>query len=58
LNVIDLSAYAGQSVTLRWRLGTDTAVGTAPNGWRIDDIAVGGCESVRQGVDVFRDGFE
>lgn len=58
LNVVDLSAYAGQNVNLRWRLGTDTAVGTAPDGWRIDDIAVGGCEPVSREVRVFGNGFE
>jgi serine protease AprX len=58
LNVVDLSAYAGQSVNLRWRLGTDSAVGTAPDGWRVDDVVLGGCEPIRQVIEVFGDGFE
>jgi len=54
---IDLSAYAGQSVQLRWLYRTDG--GTAGQGWYVDDIALshaqvpGEC-SVDQ---VFVDGF-
>lgn len=58
LNVVDLSAYAGQTVNLRWRLGTDTAVGTSPDGWRIDDIVVDGCEAIAIETVIFGDGFE
>ena len=57
---IDLRAYAGQSVQLRWLYRTDAA--TAGNGWYVDDVAVthaqvpGMCAS---GVDsIFEDGFE
>ncbi len=57
-NVVDLSAYAGQSVNLRWRLGTDNAVGLAPDGWRLDDIVVRGCEAAPPEVRIFRSGFE
>ena len=57
-NVVDLSAYAGQSVNLRWRLGTDSLVGFAPDGWRIDDVMVRGCEPAGPDVRVFRNGFE
>jgi choice-of-anchor B domain-containing protein len=35
---IDLSAYAGQSVQLRWQFGTDTS--QTAEGWWIDDIRV------------------
>ncbi|MBP9146528.1 MAG: choice-of-anchor B family protein [Thermoanaerobaculia bacterium] len=35
---IDLSAYAGQSVRLAWRYGTDS--GVTGEGWYVDDIAV------------------
>lgn len=58
LNVVDLADYAGQSVNLRWRLGTDNAVGLAPDGWRIDDIVVGGCEPAAPEVRIFRNSFE
>jgi choice-of-anchor B domain-containing protein len=57
---IDLSAYAGQNVQLRWLYRTDAA--TAGNGWYVDDVAVthaqvpGMCAS---GVDsIFVNGFE
>lgn len=35
---VDLSAYEGHSIQLRWRFGSDA--GTAREGWYIDDIAV------------------
>src|SRR5690606_15794712 len=34
--LVDLSAYAGQSVQLRWRLGTDSSFGR--EGWYVDDV--------------------
>lgn len=36
--LIDLSAYAGQSVYLRFRVGTDD--GVAATGWAIDDVQI------------------
>lgn len=36
--VVDLSAYAGKSVVIRFRIGTDTNVGAA--GWYIDDVLI------------------
>jgi|GEM_PF-892364 len=36
--VVDLSSYAGQSVQVRWRLGTDASVSDA--GWYIDDLLI------------------
>jgi hypothetical protein len=39
--LIDLSNWAGQTVYLRWRLGTDNAVGT--EGWYVDDVRVDAC---------------
>ena len=53
LSVVDLDAWAGQSVRFRFRLGTDSSLG-AP-GWTLDDVTVSGCGE--PGV-VFRDGFE
>ena len=41
--VVDLGSYAGQSVIVRFRLATDSGVGSA--GWYIDDIQVAGSAS-------------
>ncbi len=41
--VVDLNAYAGQTVHFRWRMATDSSVGRAPHGWYVDDIAVQSC---------------
>ena len=38
LVVVDLSAYAGQSAILRFRLTSDD--GTAGGGWYIDDVLI------------------
>lgn len=40
--IIDLDAYAGQTVHFRFRLGTDGAVGA--DGWYIDNVTVQGCQ--------------
>ncbi|QQR75843.1 MAG: choice-of-anchor J domain-containing protein [Holophagales bacterium] len=53
-SVVDLSAYAGNTVQFRFRIGTDTSAGRAPDGWHIDDVKVQACIS---GV-IFNDGFE
>lgn len=37
---VDMSAFAGHEVTVRWRLGTDSSVGD--NGWFVDDVMVTG----------------
>ena len=60
LNVVDLAAYAGQSVQLRWRVGSDSSVGRAPDGWTVDDIEVNACGGTppAAGDDIFADGFE
>ncbi|MEO8275205.1 MAG: choice-of-anchor B family protein [Thermoanaerobaculia bacterium] len=55
---IDLSAYAGQTVKLAWRYGSDT--GTNGEGWYVDDIALTHAQvpgSCIQNL-LFRDGFE
>lgn len=39
--VADLSAYAGQSIKLRFRLGSDSSVGAT--GWYVDDLRVQSC---------------
>lgn len=58
---VDLSAWAGQNVQLRWLFGTDA--GVTGEGWYIDDIELthaqvpGACVSV-QDSPVFANGFE
>jgi hypothetical protein len=42
-SIVDVSAYAGQTVQFRFRVGTDTGVGT--EGWTIDDVAVQSCQA-------------
>jgi hypothetical protein len=51
-SVVDLSAFQGESVQFRFRLGTDAFVGR--EGWYIDDVEVQSC----LGENVFSDGFE
>jgi hypothetical protein len=41
-SIVDMSAYAGQTVRLRLRLGTDESVGR-PDGWNVDDVIVQSC---------------
>jgi hypothetical protein len=52
-SVVDISAYAGQSVQFRFRIGSDSSVGR--EGWYIDDVLVQACEA---GGLPFSDGFE
>ncbi|QQR72141.1 MAG: choice-of-anchor J domain-containing protein [Holophagales bacterium] len=52
-SVVDLSAYAGNTVQFRFRIGTDTSAGRSPDGWHIDDVKVQACMA-----GLFRDGFE
>ncbi|MEM1202333.1 MAG: choice-of-anchor J domain-containing protein [Acidobacteriota bacterium] len=51
-SIVDLDAWAGQTVQLRFRLATDSSV--ARPGWTIDDVRVRGCGA----SDIFTDGFE
>ncbi|MEO7916833.1 MAG: hypothetical protein ABIR16_04255 [Dokdonella sp.] len=50
--LIDLSSYAGSSVQLRWRQGSDTSVGK--EGWFVDDVRVQACTSDV----IFTNGFD
>ncbi len=52
---VDLSAWAGQDVQLRWRLGTDNLYGR--EGWYVDDIRVRSCRGA-EAPEIFEDGFE
>ncbi|MCK5378572.1 MAG: S8 family serine peptidase [Acidobacteria bacterium] len=52
-SVVDLDAYAGQTIRFRLRLGTDSYVGH--EGWYIDDVVIQGC--AESGL-LFSDGFE
>ncbi|HQX33532.1 MAG: hypothetical protein IPK54_02635 [Dokdonella sp.] len=56
-SVVDLTAYAGQTVQFRFRLGSDSSVGRTPHGWYIDDVTVQSC--IAGGNDIiFQDGFD
>ncbi len=54
--IIDLNAWAGQTVQFRWRVGTDTSV--AATGWHVDDIKVQACETEVKDDTIFANGFE
>lgn len=54
--VVDLSAFAGQTINLRFRVGSDGTVGDR-DGWTIDDVRVEGCEAILS-EEIFFDGFE
>ena len=54
--LVDLSAYAGQSVQLRWRLGTDRSL--SREGWYVDDIRVQACQNTPLEPEIFADSFE
>ena len=51
-SIVDLDAFAGQTVQFRFRLATDSSVGR--EGWYIDDVTVQSCEN----AGLFADGFE
>ncbi len=53
-SVVDLSAWAGQTVQFRFRLGSDSSV--SREGWYIDDVVVQNCEGGPG--EIFSDGFE
>ena len=42
-SIVDVSAYAGQTVQFRFRLGTDTSANRP--GWNIDDVVVQSCQA-------------
>ena len=52
--VVDLDAYAGDTVQFRFRIGTDSLVDHP--GWDIDDVLVQSCSP--SGPELFTDGFE
>jgi serine protease AprX len=41
--VVDLNAYAGQTVQLRYRIGTDSVM--SATGWYVDDVKVQSCQA-------------
>ena len=51
VTAVDLAAYAGQTIRVRFRLGSDSAAGN--DGWWLDDIAVQSCTTNL----IFNDGF-
>ncbi|HNR90987.1 MAG TPA: immune inhibitor A [Dokdonella sp.] len=52
--LVDLGPYAGQTINLRFRLGTDSSV--AKEGWYVDDITVNACATLTD--EIFADGFD
>ena len=54
--LVDLSAYAGQTVQIRWRMGTDNTQGAGD--WKIDDIKVAAAGSCQLTDLIFADGFD
>jgi subtilisin family serine protease len=50
-SIVDVGAWAGQTVQFRWRLVSDTSVGR--EGWYIDDVRIRSCVGA-----MFEDGFE
>ncbi len=52
--IADVSAYAGQTVQFRWRIGTDNGVGRT--GWDVDDVTVQSCQVTTCPYDVNGDG--
>ena len=55
-SVVNLDAYAGQSVSFRFRLTSDGSVGA--EGWYIDDVRVQSCTAPLSPDLIFRNGFE
>ncbi len=52
-SIVDLDAFAGHLVQLRFRLTTDSSAGR--EGWYVDDLVVQSCSET---LEVFSDGFE
>ena len=52
-SIVDIDAFAGQTVSFRFRLGSDTSV--SREGWYLDDVRVQSCAG---GAPIFTDGFE
>ena len=55
-HVVDLTAYAGQTVNLRFRLATDSSI--SREGWYIDDVRVITPSGCLDNSSIFSDGFE
>lgn len=54
-SIVDLSDFAGETVSFRFRLGTDSTLGRINDGWFIDDVRVQSCNGDE---DILIDGFE
>ncbi|NKI33713.1 S8 family serine peptidase [Wenzhouxiangella sp. XN79A] len=52
--VVDLGGLEGQTVSFRYRIGTDSSV--AADDWHIDDVRIQSCRVVQE--EIFFDGFE
>lgn len=56
---VDMSDFVGHTLQLRWRMASDTSVGST--GWWIDDVSLRvpqACNAGPSGPQIFRDGFE
>jgi hypothetical protein len=51
-SIVDIAAYAGQTVQFRFRLGSDNSA--SREGWYIDDVVVQNCPTDL----IFKDGFQ
>ena len=54
--VVSLDSFAGQSVSFRFRMASDSSVGRVPDGFYLDDVKVQGCATTTDLI--FADGFE
>jgi hypothetical protein len=52
---VDVSAWAGETVQFRFRLGSDSSV-SRTDGWNLDDVVVQSCQLTD--TMPFLDGFE
>ena len=55
--MVSLDAYAGQNVSFRFRLGSDSSVGRVPDGFYLDDVTVQSCVAGNNDI-IFVDGFD
>lgn len=54
--IVDLDAYAGETVQFRFRMATDASTGRVPDGFYLDDVSVQACMAPSDSI--FADGFD
>lgn len=57
-SVVDLNAFAGQSVRFRFRVATDSSLGRVPHGFYLDDVRVQSCQVDGPATGIFSNSFE